>query len=346
VAISEEDVRRAWYASSSESDWWITELQMLPTQLIVANGEGGVFRVPFEIQDEDHISFGPAEEMADYAAVAASRGTGPSILYASAADSRAGLEAGAGERGAQAAADGPPPHLEGDNVVLAADNAMMGHPACTGTHSHAHPAYGAQGEDATHGHSHTHAGDNSHAHAHAQAGAGNEREGGSDVEFTTDQEDRLRASLGLVAGEDLDADMVVSAAVALKAKADTKVTASRALPAGVMTVDREAWDALNRRVEQGEQFRAAKLVEERDEVIAAAVRAGKFSAARVPLWQRQWDAAPTETRDIIATLQQNVVPVNDVGSPGSGDEFEADAFEAEFAAMYPPGTAGFGKTRR
>lgn len=502
VAISEEDVRRAYYATGPEQDWWITELQMYPSQLIVANGSGQVYRVPFQVEDEDHISFAAPEEMADYASVAASRGTGPSVLYASAEDSRAGLEVdaaadggwvqrggkwvydpdgdgdddstaagdtdhshwdasgkqlkpippnpqghggkpmaaaavddsawdasrawaagaasddpakfyaaiclgrksggdpatqehwalpyryspssppnaaalrsilsvlGGGMGGAkglanasaakakavslmkavnpdyQAAADGTPPQLSGDNVVRAADNAMMGHPACTGTHSHAHPAYGAQGSDATHSHSHSHSGDNSHGHAHAPAaGAGNDRKGGSDVEFTTEQEDSLRGALGLVQGEELDPEAIVTAAQVLRSQATQKVAASRPLPPNVMTVDREAWAALNARVEAGERFQAKKAVEERDDVIAKAVREGKFSASRVPLWQRQWDAAPEATREVIASLQKNVVPVEDVGTRGTGDGFDDEAFEAEFAAMYPPGTRGFGKQR-
>lgn len=44
------------------------------------------------------------------------------------------------------------------------------HEPVTGTHSHAHPAYGSQGGDATHAHEHAHDGDASHAHDHAMAG--------------------------------------------------------------------------------------------------------------------------------------------------------------------------------
>ncbi len=42
------------------------------------------------------------------------------------------------------------------------------HPPFTGTHSHAHPAYGDQGGDATHEHEHEHHGDADHGHSHVQ----------------------------------------------------------------------------------------------------------------------------------------------------------------------------------
>lgn len=48
--------------------------------------------------------------------------------------------------------------------------AAVPHGPMTGTHSHAHPAYGSQGGDATHDHEHTHGGDNgpdaNHGHGH------------------------------------------------------------------------------------------------------------------------------------------------------------------------------------
>jgi hypothetical protein len=40
------------------------------------------------------------------------------------------------------------------------------HPPFSGTHSHTHPAFGAQGDDETHEHEHTHDGDADHGHSH------------------------------------------------------------------------------------------------------------------------------------------------------------------------------------
>ena len=45
------------------------------------------------------------------------------------------------------------------------------HAPFTGTHSHAHPAFGSQGDDATHEHEHSHDGDADHSHEHSEARA-------------------------------------------------------------------------------------------------------------------------------------------------------------------------------
>ena len=55
--------------------------------------------------------------------------------------------------------DGAPP-VDVDAVLKA------GHGPFSGSHSHVHPAFGDQGDDATHEHEHSHDGDADHAHAH------------------------------------------------------------------------------------------------------------------------------------------------------------------------------------
>lgn len=47
------------------------------------------------------------------------------------------------------------------------------HEPMTGSHSHAHPAYGSQGDDGNHEHDHSHDGDADHHHAHAERSAEN-----------------------------------------------------------------------------------------------------------------------------------------------------------------------------
>lgn len=89
MAVTEEDVRRAYYAhAGAPQSWWITELQMQPPQLIVADEESGkLYRVPYAIEGAA-VSFGSAGEIASYSDVAAARGTGPVVVYASAEESR------------------------------------------------------------------------------------------------------------------------------------------------------------------------------------------------------------------------------------------------------------------
>lgn len=388
LAVTEEDVRRAYYANGgAPADWWISELQMSPTQLVVAGGDGKIYRVPFQIEgDGGAISFGTAEPVADYASLAASRGTGQSVTYASAADSRA-VEAadnagwvqrdgkwvfdpdgGPDDDDSSAAtdtdhdywaADGtqlkaiPPnpatgkggkpmpakasaadaPTMNGDNETGDMNNAGMSHDPFTGTHSHAHAANGAQGDDGTHTHSHSHSGDADHGHQHKAATA---KDGGSAVEFTSEQEGSLREMLGLDAGADLNPETVLTAAKGLKEKAEAKVAAGRgrAQP-GVVQIEQEVFDNMKRDIEAASKFRERVERGERDEIIDAAIREGKFSAARRTHWQRAWDGDPDGTREQLSNLAKNLVPTRDIGAAGGSLD---DEYEAEFAGLYPPGT--------
>jgi hypothetical protein len=206
------------------------------------------------------------------------------------------------------------------------------HDAYTGSHTHAHAANGSQGGDDTHEHEHTHSGDADHGHSHPSA-AGPTQERGLKVDFTDEQNKALRAALGLAEDAELTPDGVVTAAAALREQANAKVAAaSRAgLPEGTIIVEKEAWDGLNQRVTDGENFRKRQAVKERDTVIAAAIGAGKFSVARRDHWARLWDADPEGTRQVLAGLQKNVVPVGDIGAPGSSDPDDVDE---EYSALF------------
>jgi hypothetical protein len=206
------------------------------------------------------------------------------------------------------------------------------HDPYSGSHAHAHDANGSQGGDDTHEHEHTHSGDADHGHSHPSA-AGPTQERGLKVDFTDEQNKALRAALGLAEDAELTPDGVVTAAAALREQANAKVAAaSRAgLPEGTIIVEKEAWDGLNQRVTDGETFRKRQAVKERDQVIAAAISVGKFSVARRDHWARLWDADPEGTRQVLAGLQKNVVPLADIGVPGGTDPDDADE---EYTALF------------
>jgi hypothetical protein len=206
-----------------------------------------------------------------------------------------------------------------------------------GSHSHPHNAGGSQGGDTTHEHEHVHAYDNRHDHKHAAAAAGRTREGASDVDLTEDQITGLRARLGLDDDTELDGDALLAGVTRLSDRVARVAAGKREpLPAGVMLVETEAWKGLNDRVAKSESYRRAQEVKERDTVIASAVSDGKFTVARADHWRRLWDADPEGTRDVLATLRPNVVPVNDIGQPGSG--IDEAMLEDEYKALFPPGT--------
>jgi hypothetical protein len=412
AAITELDVRRAYYeASGVAQTFWITELQMDPAQLIVADeATSKVYRVPFHINaSSGEVQFDDPQEVAiryeDLGALAASRGSGAVVAYASAAASRALPQAAAEDHGnidtpdaadldtaarryaasqGWAMPDGSypvrPANLHGASDLEKAvgavgrgggshdairkhimaraqaigltakvpDNwggagqrkaasgdpgikvdAAGRHGAFTGTHSHPHAAMGVQGGDQSHDHSHTHDGSGSHAHVHAAGGT----EGGTKVDFTDEQMTALRAALGLGDDDELTPDRLVRAAGSLREQADKKVMASGPLPPGVIAVDQEAWDEVNKKVGAAEAFRSKVMRGERDQVIAAAISAGKFPPARKGAYERLWDADPENTRAVIASLRKNAVPVEDVGVAGGADD---EGIDEDYRTLFPP----------
>lgn len=95
LSVSTEDVRRAWYdqhESGPMAWWWIRELNLDPTELIVDDEEGHLYRVPFTVAGTG-VTFGePSEVRIEY--VAASESERPQrnavTVYASREDSRPG----------------------------------------------------------------------------------------------------------------------------------------------------------------------------------------------------------------------------------------------------------------
>jgi hypothetical protein len=201
-------------------------------------------------------------------------------------------------------------------------------------HSHAHAAYGAQGDDTTHEHEHEHpAGTSRHDH-HAPAAkrrpARENPKGAAEMDFSDDQLAKIRAKLGKPEDHELTADEILAA---LTAEQPEPVAASAKLPEGVIAIDKDVWEATQRRIAQGEAARERQLRNDRDTEIAAAMRSGKFPLARKPHWERLWDADPEGTRTVLAGLTAGVVPLDDIGVPGGpGDEL----IEEEYRRIFPP----------
>lgn len=67
-------------------------------------------------------------------------------------------------------------------------------------------------------------------------------------------------------------------------------------------------------------------------VLDAAIRAGKFPPARREHYEKLWAADPDGTKEMVAALAANVIPVMPAGYPGVSDESELDVV---YASMYP-----------
>jgi hypothetical protein len=92
---------------------------------------------------------------------------------------------------------------------------------------------------------------------------------------------------------------------------------------------------MQNRVKAGEAARAQQLRDQRDTVIAAAIRDGKFSPAQRTRWEKLWDRDSDGTRAVIASLAKNVVPVDDIGSAGGE---AGDLLDEEYRSLFPPGS--------
>jgi len=227
------------------------------------------------------------------------------------------------------------PDDAGDTDVAASRRISARHGADPGaqvTHSHAHSAFGAQGSDATHTHEHTHAaGDATHNH-HAKASkAGGQVRGAAEMDFSDEQIKALRARLGLDEDAEITPEQIM-AALAEQPEGGAPVAAK--LPEGVVAVDKDVWEATQRRIRQGELAREQQLLSARDSQIAAAIRAGKFPVARKEHWERLWSSDPEGTRVVLAGLTPGAVPVEDIGMPGGPED---ELLDQEYRSIFPPG---------
>lgn len=105
---------------------------------------------------------------------------------------------------------------------------------------------------------------------------------------------------------------------------------------GTMVIDASAWADREAAIKRLEDEAAKRRRDERDQILAGAVQAGKFPPVRVEHWKRLWDADPEGTREIVATLTPNVVPVEAMGELGTGE----DSIDEEFAHLFPPTPKG------
>lgn len=160
---------------------------------------------------------------------------------------------------------------------------------------------------------------------------------------------KFREALGLsdsASDEDVRGALVAAGFVAAAAPAptvpapqapepadDAKVAAKHV--AGTVMIDASTWDAAQERIKRLEAADAKRRRDERDQVIAAAVREGKFTPARKEHWARLWDADPEGTREVISSLTRNVMPVEAMGAA-----YDDDEFDAEFASLFPPAPKG------
>lgn len=148
------------------------------------------------------------------------------------------------------------------------------------------------------------------------------QEGEPAVSFTDEQLTNMRQQLGLAA----DADEATIAAALTEALAEqaedpadlvvpaalpTPTTA--ALPPGVVAIDAEVLAQLQAGATAGAAASARQAQEDRDSVIAAALRAGKITANTRGNYEELWAKDADGTRKLLDALPSGLVPVDEIG---------------------------------
>jgi hypothetical protein len=92
-----------------------------------------------------------------------------------------------------------------------------------------------------------------------------------------------------------------------------------------------AFRALTARAQSADQLEEDARVQRRDDLIATAVRQGKFPPSRRAHYQERYDTDAEATTAAINRMKSNVVPVKERGADVSEDQMEAsDAYPTEW----------------
>lgn len=303
AGVSTEDVRRAYYDDAGW-DYWITEFQLDPLQLIICDDRTGKhFRVGVNVDGDSFTFAAPVEVTVEYVdkpagdTVAAAR-----LVYASRAESRPGPAPAATQPTPAVDAD-PAPHEEPTDPPAA-------EPDTTTEPIEEDPV-------STH------------------LGAVRSRLG------LPDDADEAAVSAAVIAALDGQPDAPDPnpdppkdpATDAGETPAAQAVAASGpALPEGVVTIDRDTLASLRRDAELGAAAHERQRLADRDSEIQAAMDAGKFAPARRAHWVKAWEADPEGTKATLASLERGlVVPTVAAGVTGTA-ESDAEQLDTDLAS--------------
>lgn len=305
TSVSDEDIRRSYYETAGYS-MWITEMQLDPLQLIVADDSTGKsFRVPVTL-DTGEFTFGePVEVQVQY--VDAGKVKTSAITYASRDESTKGL---------QRVNQPPPPASE---PISAAEAARKIHNA---------PVAGSTGDSGQEG---------PIVDPKAMRLALGLPETATDAELLTamaSQAVSLTSGTPQTQPTPTPTPTPAPAPTPLPGEEELTPTVGNLSAAGAVLLDPSTLAALTESAKRGERAYRQLRENEADQVIQAAVKAGKFAPSRAQAWKDLWAADPDGTKDTISKLKPNTVPVDLLGAPGVGEESENDLV---YRSLYPEG---------
>lgn len=116
--------------------------------------------------------------------------------------------------------------------------------------------------------------------------------------------------------------------------AGTPVTAA-GIPAGMMVIASSVWDENQKTMKTLNAFVEKTKRDERDEVIARAIQAGKFTPAQRQQFSQMWDSNPDAARKFIEIMTPNSAFAV-MASGYAGEGVEADELDREIERLSPP----------
>jgi hypothetical protein len=308
------DVQRTFYDSlgSGQMWWWIREIRVNPLELIVDDDEGGLYRVPVEIDAQDNISFGdPAPVKVEY--VAAQRGQLVAASYSDRSEA-GGRDKEGQDLGATSEASGTIQSTDSGE-----ENGMKYPPEVLQRLGLSPETPEAEVEQAI------------LQRLSAQPTEGGD-EGGAGTDGNPDSQPETPAT-----------EPQAQPAEAPATEEQPAGEESPQVPEGMVLVDAatlaEMRDgvAAARRLEQQAQER------ERERFLSDAVKAGKFPRARLEHYRTAWAADADGTRSVIDKLAPGLVPVEEQGAAGETDpKVEAAAYPDNWKATVAASRRGLG----
>lgn len=152
---------------------------------------------------------------------------------------------------------------------------------------------------------------------------------------------KFREALGLT--DDVSDDEVMEALVAAgfqppaeNGVTDQAIAASAAKTGGVYTVDSSQLEEFRASAARFDALTKKMEAQERDNTITEAIQAGKLPPARREHYVAAWNADPVGTKNLIATLAANLVPVAASGYSGDGSELDEDDLDREIQRLSGP----------
>lgn len=289
AALPLDSVRRAYYESldASQMWWWIREVRVNPLELIVDDDEGGLYRVPVTVSGNDEITFGdPVSVKVEYVEAATEAGQLVAASYQAPADT-----------GRQVRAHGDEPHDDLTTDESEEDTQKEGDVQLTDEALRRlglEP--GASEEDIN----------AAILQLNAQQDEGG-TDGNEDSQPETPSDDP--AAQPATAPEE-------EAPEGTESEGTTPESSTAQIPEGMTLIDEATLSELRQGVAAARQLQDRESERERNAFLDQAVRAGKFPRSRRGHYEKLWAADADGTRQLIDSLAEGVVPVDETGSPG------------------------------